>query len=209
MKGRRFTGVIALGVMVAATVVFSQTKPATEGPAVGETPAWFLQGSFPDPTGRTIVEPGGKVTVPARAGGAGGRGGAARGAGPATARGTGAAAPAIGPDGEVIPPGCRQSPLCGRRGGTPRQSMQRVQWKQTLGYTFSIHMYCRPDSAACPRSRSIRRATSGCFSARTSASRSSSNSIRTTSSSSRSHPTSSAIRTRRTGWRSTPRTTSG
>ena len=66
MKGRRFTGVIALGVMLAATVTFSQTKPATEGPAVGETPAWFLQGSFPDPTGRTIVEPGGKVTVPAR-----------------------------------------------------------------------------------------------------------------------------------------------
>ena len=67
MKGR-FTGVVALGVLLAATLAFSQTKPPVEGPAVGETPAWFLQGSFPDPTGRTIVDPDGKVTVPAARG---------------------------------------------------------------------------------------------------------------------------------------------
>lgn len=74
LPGRSFIGGLAFGVMLAATFAHSQTKPPTEGPAVGETPAWFLQGSFPDPTGRTIVEPGGKVTVPPRAGGAGGRG---------------------------------------------------------------------------------------------------------------------------------------
>src|SRR5688572_10346552 len=129
---RSFTALAAFGAMLAATVAFSQTKPATEGPAVGETPAWFLQGSFPDPTGRTIVEPGGKVTVPPRAGGAGGRG-----AGAPPARGAGAATATTGPDGEAVPPPCRRSPLCGRRGGTPRQSLQRVQWKQTLGYTFT------------------------------------------------------------------------
>src|SRR5688500_14404230 len=125
MKGRNFAAVVALGVIAAATLTFAQSKPPIEGPAVGETPAWFLQGSFPDPTGRTIVEPGGKVTVPPRGGGAGGRGAAAPAA-PA-ARGAGAGAPGIGPDGEAIPPGCRNSPLCGRRGGTPRQSLQRVQ----------------------------------------------------------------------------------
>src|SRR5690242_18753903 len=119
MKGYGFVGGLALGVMLAATFAFSQTKPAIEGPAVGDTPAWFLQGSFPDPTGRTIVEPGGKVTVPPRAGGAGGRGGAARGAGAPAARGSSAV---------VAVPGCSRSPICGRRGGTPRQSMQRVQW---------------------------------------------------------------------------------
>jgi len=84
MKGR-FTGVVALGVLLAATSAFSQTKPPVEGPAVGETPAWFLQGSFPDPTGRTIVDADGKVTVPPREGGAGGgrgAGAAARGAAP-------------------------------------------------------------------------------------------------------------------------------
>jgi DNA-binding beta-propeller fold protein YncE len=142
MKGRSFAGVMAFGVMLVATVVFSQTKPPIDGPAVGETPAWFLQGSFPDPTGRTIVEPGGKVTVPARAGGAG-RGGGARGAGaPAAARGTAPVAGAV--------PGCSRSPLCGRRGGTPRQSLQRVQWKQTLGYTFTYPYVLPPGFGGVP-----------------------------------------------------------
>ena len=143
MKGRSFAGVMAFGVMLAATVAFSQTKPPIEGPAVGETPAWFLQGSFPDPTGRTIVEPGGKVTVPARAGGAGGRGGGGRGAGaPAAARGAAPVAGAV--------PGCSRSPLCGRRGGTPRQSLQRVQWKQTLGYTFEYPYVLPPGFGGVP-----------------------------------------------------------
>ena len=141
MNGRSFIGGLALGVMAAATFAFAQTKPPTEGPAVGETPAWFLQGSFPDPTGRTIVEPGGKVTVPPREGGAGGRGGAARGAG-AAARG--------GVPGVVAVPGCSRSPLCGRRGGIPRQSLQRVQWKQTLGYTFTYPYVLPPGFGGVP-----------------------------------------------------------
>ena len=88
MKGRKFAGAaaMALGMILAATLAFSQSKPPTEGPAVGETPAWFLQGSFPDPTGRTIVDANGHVTVPPRSGGpgrgaaaaAGGRGAAGR-----------------------------------------------------------------------------------------------------------------------------------
>jgi len=137
MKGR-FTGVVALGVLLAATLAFSQTKPAVEGPAVGETPAWFLQGSFPDPTGRTIVEPGGKVTVPPREGGAG------RGSGQSAGAARGAAPPA----GAV--PGCSRSPLCGRRGGTPRQSLQRVQWKQTMGYTFTYPYLLPPGFGGVP-----------------------------------------------------------
>ena len=137
MKGR-FTGVVALGVLLAATLAFSQTKPAVEGPAVGETPAWFLQGSFPDPTGRTIVEPGGKVTVPPREGGAGRGSGQSAGA----ARGAAPSAGAV--------PGCSRSPLCGRRGGTPRQSLQRVQWKQTMGYTFTYPYLLPPGFGGVP-----------------------------------------------------------
>jgi hypothetical protein len=137
MKGR-FTGVVALGVLLAAAVAFSQTKPAVEGPAVGETPAWFLQGSFPDPTGRTIVDADGKVTVPAREGGAG-RGG----------RGAGAAARGAAPPAGAVP-GCSRSPICGRRGGTPRQSMQRVQWKQTMGYTFTYPYILPPGFGGVP-----------------------------------------------------------
>jgi DNA-binding beta-propeller fold protein YncE len=139
MKGRNFAAVMAFGMMLAASGVFSQSKPPIEGPAVGETPAWFLQGSFPDPTGRTIVEPGGKVTVPARAGGAGGRGAGGRGT---AARGTASAVVAV--------PGCSRSPICGRRGGTPRQSLQRVQWKQTLGYTFEYPYVLPPGFGGVP-----------------------------------------------------------
>jgi DNA-binding beta-propeller fold protein YncE len=133
MNARSLAGIVALGISMGATLAFSQSKPPVDGPAVGETPAWFLQGSFPDPTGRTIVEPGGKVTVPPRAGGAGGRG-------------TG---PAAGSEAIAVPP-CSRSPLCGRRGGTPRQSLQRVQWKQTLGYTFEYPYVLPPGFGGVP-----------------------------------------------------------
>jgi len=130
---------VALGVILTGTLGLSQTKPATEGPAAGGTPAWFLQGSFPDPTGRTIVEPGGRVTVPSRGDGAGGRGAGGRGA---AARGAGVAPGGV--------PGCSRSPLCGRRGGVPRQSLQRVQWKQTLGYTFEYPYVLPPGFGGVP-----------------------------------------------------------
>ncbi len=136
MKRRHFTGAvsIALGIMLGGTLVASQSKPPTEGPAVGDTPAWFLQGSFPDPTGRTIVDAKGNVTVPPRAGGPG------RGAGPASESGS----PVV-----QVPP-CRRSPLCGRRGGTPRGSLQRVQWKQTMGYTFTYPYVLPPGFGGVP-----------------------------------------------------------
>jgi hypothetical protein len=138
MIQRHIGGVVAvaLGVVLSAAPGFSQTRPPTEGPAAGPTPAWFLQGSFPDPGGRTIVEPGGKVTIPARgetASGAGRGGIGGRGAAPMT--GT---------------PGCSRSPLCGRRGGIPRQSLQRVQWKQTLGYTFAYPYTLPPGFGGVP-----------------------------------------------------------
>ena len=65
--------------------------------------------------------------------------------------GRGGAAPAAPtPGAEAIPPPCRRSPLCGRRGGTPRQSLQRVQWKQTLGYTFSYPYVLPPGFGGVP-----------------------------------------------------------
>src|SRR5687767_11041743 len=78
MKRRHLAAVAAaaLGVTVTGTLAVSQSQPPTEGPAVGETPAWFLQGSFPDPTGRTVVDPGGRVTVPPRTGSGPGAGAA-------------------------------------------------------------------------------------------------------------------------------------
>src|SRR5258707_15312180 len=121
MKGRHFAGVAvaAVGLMLAGRIAFSQSQPPTQGAAVGETPAWFLQGSFPDPGGRTIVDPGGHVTVPPLAG-VGGRG--ASGPGAVAERNV----PAVGET-----PGCRRSPLCGNPLGGPRPSLPRGQWKQT------------------------------------------------------------------------------
>jgi len=139
MKRRLFTRVaaVAVGIILAAPLAFSQSKPPTEGPAVGETPAWFLQGSFPDPTGRTIVDANGNVTVPPRSGGPGRGRGAASGT-------EGAASPVV-----QVPP-CSRSPVCGRRGGTPRQSLQRVQWKQTMGYTFTYPYVLPPGFGGVP-----------------------------------------------------------
>src|SRR5712692_11335913 len=140
MRGRHFAGVVALaiGMILSRTLGISESQPPTVGPAVGGTPAWFLQGSFPDPTGRTIVDPSGHVTVPARSGGDG------RGA----AGNTAVAAPPAPAVGET--PGCTRSPLCGNRLGRARQSLQRVQWKQTMGYTFTYPYVLPPGFGGVP-----------------------------------------------------------
>ena len=140
MERRHFAGFVALslGMILSGTPGVSESQPPAEGPAVGETPAWFLQGSFPDPTGRAIVDPSGHVTVPPRSGG-GGRGAAGN---------TAAAAPAATDVGET--PGCRRSPLCGNRLGRTRQALQRVQWKQTMGYTFTYPYVLPPGFGGVP-----------------------------------------------------------
>jgi len=115
MKRYRFAGnvALALGIMLSAMSGFSQAQAPTEGPAIDGSPAWFLQGSFPDPGGRTIVDPDGNVTVVPRSEAGGYR-------------------PVTG-----ATPGCRQSPICGSRVGRRRGDLQRVQWDQTLGYRFT------------------------------------------------------------------------
>src|SRR5262245_32242834 len=135
MDARFAVGVAALmgGLMLNGGPAVSQSRPPTDGPAAGSTPAWFLQGSYPDPTGRTIVDASGRVTVPPR--GDGGR--SATGAAPAGAMA-----------GETPP--CRRSPVCGSRLGRARQSLQRVQWKQTLGYTFTYPYTLPPGFGGVP-----------------------------------------------------------
>ena len=115
MKRYRFAGnvALALGIMLSAMSGFSQAQAPTEGPAIDGSPAWFLQGSFPDPGGRTIVDPDGNVTVVPRSEAGGYR-------------------PVTG-----ATPGWRQSPICGSRVGRRRGDLQRVQWDQTLGYRFT------------------------------------------------------------------------
>jgi hypothetical protein len=137
MTGRTLAGAVALaaGVMCNATVGISQSPPPKEGPAAGGSPAWFLQPSFPDPTGRTVVDAQGNVTIPPRES-SGGRGGAGNAAPPAP--------------GVTDTPPCRRSPVCGNRVGRTRQSLQRVQWKQTMGYTFAYPYVLPPGFGGVP-----------------------------------------------------------
>jgi len=135
---KRAIGVVAGGVVATLLNValgVSQTRPPTEGAAADGSPGWFLQGSFPDPTGRTIVDAGGRVTVPPRSGASEG-GGAARGA--------------VAGASVAETPACRRSPVCGNRLGRTRQSLQRVQWKQTMGYTFTYPYVLPPGFGGVP-----------------------------------------------------------
>jgi hypothetical protein len=140
MARRHLAVGIALAVVLLAngTAGLSQSQPSTEGPAVGPSPAWFLQGSFPDPTGRSVVDANGRVTVPPR--GSDG----SRGISPT------AAAAASPPQSAGETPACRRSPLCGNRLGRTRQSLQRVQWKQTMGYTFTYPYVLPPGFGGVP-----------------------------------------------------------
>jgi NHL repeat-containing protein len=134
MTRRTCCGVVAmaLGIVLRGTLALSQSQPPTQGPAVDGSPAWFLQGSYPDPGGRTIVERGGRVTIPAR---------------------DGAPPPTTGDARAVAPPptpACTRSPLCGSRSGPGRQALQRVQWQQAMGYTFTYPYNLPPGFGGVP-----------------------------------------------------------
>src|SRR5678816_4268419 len=120
LRSTAFVGVLTCAQLSA------QTVPPARGPAEGGSPAWFLQGSFPDPGGNTVVDADGRVTIPARTAGA-----------PRPA----STAPSLPPT-----PACSRSPVCGNRLTPGRQTLQRVQWEQTLGYTFT-YPYVLPAGA--------------------------------------------------------------
>jgi NHL repeat-containing protein len=126
-------GAVTFALLLSASPSISQTPPLSQGPGVDGSPGWFLQGSFPDPTGRTIVDRDGRVTIPARPS-----------APPATTERS--SVPAVVTD---TPP-CRRSPLCGNRLGRSRQSLQRVQWKQAMGYTFAYPYVLPPGFGGVP-----------------------------------------------------------
>jgi len=129
--------VAIVGVVYISMSVSGQSQPPTRGPAEGGSPAWFLQGSFPDPGGNTVVDAEGRVTVPVRAAG--------------TARALPAPATTVAPS-QPLPrtPGCSRSPLCGNRLAPGRQALQRVQWEQTLGYQFSYPYALPPGAGGVP-----------------------------------------------------------
>ena len=122
---------VSLGVILTSTAIFAQTQPPTRGPAQGSTPAWFLQGSFPDPGGNTSVDADGRVTILPRTG---------RPAQPEA--GTAPRLPRT--------PGCNGAPICGNRLTPGRGSLQRVQFEQNLGYTFTYPYALPPGTGGVP-----------------------------------------------------------
>jgi DNA-binding beta-propeller fold protein YncE len=115
------TKIALLGLILFAAPALAQTYsvPPTSGPAANGSPGWHLAPSFPDPTGHTMVDTDGKVTVVPRQRGI-----------PDPIRAT-----------DDVP-GCRGSAVCGRRGGFPRGQLLRVNWDTMPGWTpdYSYHL---------------------------------------------------------------------
>ncbi len=130
MREFSLLGVVALALAFATSIASvdgaSQGQGPTEGSAADGSPGWFLQGSFPDPGGRTRVDADGTVTVIPRD----------ELAGYYTSSGD--------------TPGCGRSPICGKKDGRTRQDLQRVQWEQKLGYTFSYLELLPPGPGGVP-----------------------------------------------------------
>jgi hypothetical protein len=178
MKRPDFAGIAAaaLGMVLCGRPGFPQSQPATHGAAAGGSPAWFLQGSFTDPGGRTVVGPDGRVTI--REGGDAASGASRRvaalsacsdeiakycagdtAAGARTCltqnseRLSEACRTAVAGLPVAVPgstPACTHSPVCDNRSGPGRQALQRVEWKQTLGYTFTYPYVLPPGDGGIP-----------------------------------------------------------
>jgi sugar lactone lactonase YvrE len=142
--------------IVTVTFGFSQANSSSGKP---KSPDWFLAGTAPDPGGRLPVGPGGKVAADS-GGRAGGRGGFLAACADDAAKycaghssfearacltqnaeklsGQCKNALAAVPAGDLPP--CSHSPVCDGRFGGTRRDLQRVEWKQTMGYTFAYPM---------------------------------------------------------------------
>ncbi len=146
MNGR-ISSCAILAVCLGFTVSLAFSQAQARGV---QSPDWFLQGSAPDPGGRAVVGPGGQVIS---AGGSGG-GLTATCSGDIAKycpvqKGVGVRACLIQNMDQLAgkckaaitapPPadGCRRSPLCGNRLGGERSALQRVEWKQTMGYIYA------------------------------------------------------------------------
>jgi len=118
---KHYLALTALTLGLMTTAAFSQaSRLAIQSmPAKGGEAGWHLAGSFPDPTGFTMVDADGTVHVIPREERRAMTGGAARVPG--------------GQGG----PNCSHSIVCGRKGGFARGELARVLWDQNMGYKFS------------------------------------------------------------------------
>jgi DNA-binding beta-propeller fold protein YncE len=124
---KRHSILAALILFAAPALAQTYSVPPTSGPAANGSPGWHLAPSFPDPTGHTMVDDSGKVTVVRRERGT-----------PDPIRAT-----------DDVPP-CRGSIVCGRRGGFPRGQMLRVNWDTMPGWTPEYIYHLPPGLGGLP-----------------------------------------------------------
>jgi sugar lactone lactonase YvrE len=155
MNRRVFAGA-AIALSSTVSLAFCQSEAAAGKP---KSPDWFLGGSAPDPGGRLSVGPGGRVAADP-GGRAGGRGGPMAACADDTAKlctglaGFGARGCLTQNSDKLSPQcktalaaipvagtmGCSRSPVCDSRHGGTRRDLQRVEWKQTMGFTYAYPM---------------------------------------------------------------------
>ena len=155
MNRHRCAGVAAaaLQILATGTLAYSQTQEPVAKPG---SPDWFLAGTASDPGGRLPVGPGGRVGADPAAG----RGGPLAACAADTANyctgqsGFGARACLTQNSSKLsgqcktaldsLPvasvPNCSHSPVCDNPLGGTRRELQRVEWKQTMGYTYAYPM---------------------------------------------------------------------
>jgi DNA-binding beta-propeller fold protein YncE len=98
------------------------TMPPREGPAENGSPAWFLQPSSTDPAGHTAVNDEGRITVH----------------------------PHVTGDETFTSFRCTGSTVCQNRFGPNRLTLDRVQWRQTMGYDFAYPIHLPPGDGGPP-----------------------------------------------------------
>ena len=113
---------LATALILTATGAFAATVPPREGPAENGSPAWFLQPSSADPAGHTSVDDSGRITVH----------------------------PHVPGDETFNGFRCTRSTICQNRYGPGRLTLDRVQWKQTMGYTFEYPIRLPPGDGGPP-----------------------------------------------------------
>jgi NHL repeat len=116
----------ATALCMISDVAIAQTMPPTKGAAANGSPGWFLQGSSPDPAGRTSVDAAGVVTILPRPEGVP----FAAGARPTA--------------------GCKGTTICQNSKGPARGALQRVRWQQTMGYRATYPVALPPGIGGVP-----------------------------------------------------------
>jgi sugar lactone lactonase YvrE len=110
LKRRNVAGIAAIPLIMILNTVLARPQSPPRA-ARSQPPGWFLQGTELDPV---VVGPDGRILPASK----------------------GARVPVPAEDSRIAPP-CIHSPVCNPRIGGDRTVLQRVEWRQSLGFTYA------------------------------------------------------------------------